>query len=204
MKIKHLPIHLGLAVGLAISGVVFKTPQAQAQSGNFSDITGTIVTTSDMVGGFSPGGDRRIIIAFRTSAIGNAVNQAAVSINQQLAARNLPVPVVATGTPSAIPESIQQNCECVLTGTGDVGACATQLENDLINAGANPIFARNLVSSFQGLTAGGSVNPERLLAAVRAYNALIESNSTVAAFSAESLRASQSVLAILLNAALGR
>lgn len=202
MKIKHLPIHLGLAVTLAVSGVVLRTPQAQAQSGNFSDITGTIVTTSDMVGGFSPGGDRRRVIAFRTSAIGNAVNQAAISINQQLAARNLPVPVVATGTPSAIPATVQQNFECLLTG-GDSGACAAQIENDLINAGANAALARGLVSSFQGLTAGGSVDPGRLVAAVRAYNALIESNSTVAAFSAESLRASQSVLAILLNAALG-
>lgn len=204
MKIKHLPLHLGLGLALAMAGVVARTPQVQAQSGNFSDITGTIVTTSDVAGGFSTSADRRRVLAFRTTTIQNAVNNAANTINQQLAARNLPVPAVATGTPTPIPATVQENFQAVLTATGNVNAGIAQIESDLANAGANPTAARNLASSFQGLTAGGRVNAARLVAVVRAYNALIESNTTVAAFNAESLRTSQSVLSILLNAALGR
>ena len=205
MSMKHLPLHLGLGLALAIFGVLGGTSNAQAQVGNQSDVTGVIVTTSDLVGGFSPGGDRRTNLAFRTSDIRNAVYTAANSVNQQLAARNLSVPVVANSAPTAIPTTVQQNIECICTRTGDVNACSGQFESGLINAGGDPTIVRNLVLSLQGLTAGGQVDAGRLTVVVRAYNALISASSTeYLGNPPEELRAIQSILSILLNAAYAR
>lgn len=201
MKIK-LPLLFGLGFAWAISGFVSRTPPAQAQSGTQSDITGVIVTTSDAAGSFRTG-DRKVILAFKSSEIRNAVNTAASSINQQLAARSLPV--VATGAPTAIPATVQQNIECVSTSIGDVGACSRQIESNLVNAGTDPTIARNLVSSLQGLTTAGKVDAGRFAAVVRAYNALINASSAeYLSNPPEELRALQSMLSILLNAAYSR
>lgn len=203
MKTK-LPLLFGLGVALAISSVVSRTPQAQAQSNTQSDITGVIVTTSDAAGSFRAS-DRKTTLAFKSSEIRNAVYTAANSVNQQLASRNLPVPVVANSAPTAIPATVQQNLECVSTGIGDVNACSRQFESGLINAGGDPTLARNLVSSLQGLTAGGKVDAGRFAAVVRTYNALINSSSTeYLSNPPEELRAIQSILSILLNAAYAR
>jgi hypothetical protein len=203
MNSKHLSLSLGLGLTLAIAGIVAKTSPARAQSGNFSDVTGTIVTTSDMVGGFSPGGDRRVNIVFPTSQIQQSVNSAASSVNQRLAAGNLPI--VSTGAPNPIPASVQQTLESIVTGRSDAGDSVTRLERALVNAGADPTLARNLANSLRGLNSNGTVEAEQFRSVVRAYNALI--NSSSAAFLSnppEELRAVQSILAILLNAALGR
>lgn len=203
MNIKHLPVNLGLGLALAFGAIIFRTPQAQAQSGNFSDVTGSIITTSDIVGGFSPGGDRVVRLAFRTTAIANAVNNAANTVNQQLAARNLPI--VANEAPTAIPAAVQQAVECASTGKGDVAACLAQIERGLVNGGANPVLARNLATSLNGLTAKGEVEPARLVGLVRAYNGLINnSNAEFLSNPPEELRAIRSVLSILLNAAYAR
>ena len=200
MNIKHLSLHLGLGFALAISGVVSGTPQAQAQSGNQSDVTGAIITTSDIAGGFSPGGGRRVILVFRTDEIRNSVFNAARLVNQQLAQRNLPI--VATGAPTAIPAIVQQNLESVLTASGNVDAGVRQTASDLVNAGANPTLAENLASSLRGLTAGGRVDAAKFDAVVRNYNALINASEQGSLENpAESLRAIQSMLSILLNAA---
>jgi hypothetical protein len=183
MKIKF-PLQFGLGLAIAICGVS-GIPQAQAQSGNFSDVTGNIITTSDIVGGFSPGGDRITRLAFRTAAIANAVNNAASRVNQQLATRNLPI--VANGALTAIPASVQESVACACTGRGNAGACVA------------------LALSLDRLTANGQVEPARLVALVRAYNALInDSSAQFLSNPPEQLRAVQSVLSILLNAAYGR
>jgi hypothetical protein len=196
-------IKLGLGLVVACCGLMAVVPQAQAQSGNFSDVTGSIITTSDIAGGFSPGGDRIVKLAFRTNAIASAVNNAAVAVNQQLAARNLPI--AANGAPTAIPASVQETVECASTGSGNAGACVGQIEQGLVNAGANPVLARNLALSLDRLTINGRVEPVRLVALVRAYNALIDnSNAQFLSSPPEELRAVQSVLSILLNAAYGR
>jgi hypothetical protein len=204
MNVRHLPLHLGLGFALVLSSIGSGTPPARAQSGNFSDVTGNIITTSDIAGGFSPGGDRRRILVFRTPDIRNAVYNAAGSVNQFLAAGNLPV--VATGAPTAIPAPVQQNLRGVLIGSGNANAGATpSVENALVNAGANPTLARNLVSSLQGLTAGNRVDAARFAAVVQAYNALINtSNAEFLSNPPEEFRGIQSVLSILLNAAYAR
>jgi len=204
MNIKHLPLHLGLGCAMAIFGVVSGTLPAQAQSGNQSDVTGTIVTTSDAVRGvFNSSGGGRLVIVFATNDIRDSVFSAASSVNQLLAARNLPI--AATGSPTAIPESVQEDLECVCTSSTNVESCSRQVENGLVNAGANPTLARNLVSSLRGLTARGRVDPARFRAVVQAYNALINNSSTqFLSTPPEELRAIQSVLSILLNAAYAR
>lgn len=198
-----MKIKFGLGLVVAFCGLMAGISPAQAQSGNFSDVTGSIITTSDIVGGFSPGGDRIVRLAFRTNAIASAVNNAAVAVNQQLAARNLPI--AANGLPTAIPATVQQTVECASTGSGDVAACVGQIEQGLINGGANPVLARNLALSLDRLTVRGEVEPGRLVALVRAYNVLINnSNAQFLSSPPEELRAVQSVLSILLNAAYGR
>ncbi len=199
MNIRHLPFHLGLSFALAICGVVSAILPAQAQRGNFSDVTGTIVTTSDAIGGGSnPGGGGQLETVFISGRVENAVNGAADLVTQQLAAGNLPV--VATGAPTAIPAAVQQNLQVVVTATGNVDA-VSQLQTALVNAGADPTLAGNLASSLQGLTAGGTVDPAQFRAAIEAYNALI--NASTPDFLVqlpEELRAVQSLLATLLNA----
>jgi hypothetical protein len=194
---------LGWGFALACLGLMAVGNQAQAQSGNFSDVTGNIITTSDIAGGFSPSGDRVVKLSFRTNAIASAVNNAAVAVNQQLASRNLPI--ASNGAPTAIPAEVQQVVECASTGSGDVAACVSQIERGLVNGGANPVLARNLALSLERLTVRGEVEPGRLVALVRAYNALINnSNAQFLSSPPEELRAVQSVLSILLNAAYGR
>lgn len=200
MNIKPLPFRIGLSFVLAIAGIVSGIPQAQAQRGNFSDITGNIITTSDIAGGFSPSGARVVNLSFRTKEIRDAVNTAATSVNQQLATRNLPI--LANGIQTAIPESVQQNVECAFMGNSNAGDCTAQIEKSLVDAGTNLAIAQNLATSLQGLTAKDQVEAGRLVAVVRAYNALINNSSAEFLTNPpEELRAIQSVLSILLNAA---
>lgn len=183
MNIKRLSLNLGLGLALGSSLLLSETALAQTPAFN-SDVTGPIMTTSDVVNGaFIPDRGGRGRLAFRTEAIASAVNQAAASVNSQTANNSL-------GN--------------VLTGTGNVAASASQLESGLVNAteGINPTLARNVVANLQGLTTNGRVDAVRLAAAVEAYNALINSSSGV--FLSEppdELLAIQSVLAALLNAA---
>lgn len=200
MNVRRLSLQLGLGFALAILGVVSQTPQAQAQRGNLSDVTGAIITTSDIVGGFSPSGGGELIISFRTEEIENSVNSAAGTVNDQLQARNLPI--IAIGPQTAIPAAVQQTLEAVMAGSGDVDAGVTQIANSLASAGADPTLAQNLASSLAGLTDGGSVDPAQFRSVVQAYNALIaNSNADFLRNPPEFLRGIQSVLSILLNAA---
>ncbi|NEQ20677.1 MAG: hypothetical protein F6K28_15850 [Microcoleus sp. SIO2G3] len=117
MNIKPFPLHVGIGFALALAGVVSHTPTAQAQTGNQSDTTGAIVTTSDIVSGAlvsAEGGE--LFIVYITRPIEEAVNGAASLLNQQLAAGNLPV--LSTDTPTCICPSTHQptlNLSCAST-----------------------------------------------------------------------------------------
>lgn len=201
MNIRHLPLYLGLSLALGIAGTFCGTQSAQAQSANLSDVTGNIITTSDIVGGFAPGGGNQVSFSFRTAEIRRAVNSEANTVNQLLAANNLPV--VDTGAiPTPIPAAVQQNLLILLTARGNVDANVTQITNGLTNAGASPTLARNLALSLRGLTSGGTVPPGQFRAVIEAYNALISSSSyDFLNQPPEELRAIQAALSILLNAA---
>lgn len=202
MNVKHLSLHVVLGFALAISGVVSQTPQARSQSGNQSDITGAIITTSDVAGGFNfSGGDRKKIIAFRTQEIQSAVNIAATSINQRLGQGSLPI-VATDSSQTTISVTVQQNLQIILINEGNVDASVTRYVNGLVSAGADKSLSQNLVTSLVGLTANGKVQAAQCQRVVRAYNVFVE-NSTIEVFSnnPDELRAIRSVLAILLNAA---
>jgi len=191
-----------LGFALAISGAVCQTPQAQAQSGNQSDITGVIITTSDVAGGFNfSGGDRRRLIAFASPGIQSSVNSAAISINQQLQQQSLAV-VATDASQAAVSVTVQQTLLIILTNTTNVDARVTQFVNGLVNAGAEANVSRNLVLSMVGLTAKGKVEAAQCQRVIRSYNVFIE-NSTVELLTnnPDELRAIRSVLAQLLNAA---
>jgi len=165
-----------------------------AQTGNQSDITGPILSTSDFAGqtlpittttvtGFQGGEPAQI-----------AVNQAAASLNIQLADNNLTSP---TGTP--IPAAVQELLLSILTGDAQAGNNINALAAPF--SGAPPDLIQDLLNRLEGLTLGNTVNPVNLLAAVQAYNAMIlASNEAFLANPPAELRAIQVFLAALVGA----
>ncbi len=202
MNIRQLPLNLGLGLFLAVSGLVSQTPQAQAQSGNQSDITGAIMTTSDVAGGFNfSGGDRRKIIAFASPGIQSAVDSAAVSINQQLQQQSLSI-VATDASQTGISVTVQQTLLVILTNTTNVDVSVRQYVTGLVNAGADRNLSQDLVLSLVGLTAKGRVEAAQCQKVIRAYNVFIESSSLdLFTNNPDELRAIRSILAQLLNAA---
>ncbi|GCA71641.1 hypothetical protein MiYa_03183 [Microcystis aeruginosa NIES-2519] len=148
-----------------------------AQTGNQSDITGPILSTSDFAG-------QTISLPITTTVTGLgfqggepaqiSVNQTAASVNIQLADNNLTSP---TGIP--IPPAIQQLLLSILTGDAQAGNNITAVTAALTTVpGAPPLsFIQNLLDGLNGLTSGGAVNPVKLLAAVQAYNAMISASN---------------------------
>lgn len=176
---------------------------AKAQVGNQSDVTGAIITTSDIAGGtFTPSSRGRGTKAvFARSSVQVAVNRAAANAIAQLKGNSI---TSLTGAP--ITPSTQQTLLSVLTsgsGQGNVGI--SQIANALNSAqgGFTGNQVRQLAASLGGLLANGRVNPAKLAAAVNAYNAVI--NASSAQFlnnPPPELRAIQSVLSQLVNTAL--
>lgn len=164
MKIQR-QLFIGLALG---SSLLLGALPVLAQRGNQSDVTGAIVTTGDIVGGaFSPkidgsaGGSSRFV----NTDVQTAVNQAAAAINTQL----------SQGTIPGFAGEVQSALASVLTGTGDTVAAASRLESFLSTTSVPQAQVQALVKSLQGLTAGGKVSPAKLVAAVEAYNAAVDS-----------------------------
>ena len=165
-----------------------------AQTGNQSDITGPVLSTSDFAGqtiptttvtvtGFQGGEPAQI-----------SVNQAAASVNTQLADNNLTSP---TGTP--IPPAVQESILSILTGDAQAGNNINALAAPF--SGAPPDLIQDLLNRLEGLTLGNTVNPVNLLAAVQAYNAMIlASNEAFLANPPAELRAIQVFLAALVGA----
>ncbi len=228
MHNKHFLLFLGLGFGASV--LMFVTAN-QAIAGNFSDVSGTILTTSDLVGGaFAPGGNTSKI-TFKSSQIQAAVNQTAQAVNSGLASQNLPVITPGVSATSISPAA--QNALAQLinqpnvnnrnpaslnnaggtsspvnqpnVNTVDVNAAASQIETSLINGGAasNPVAVRNLVSSLRGLTTGNQVNPTKLQSAVVAYNDLTKSASdNYITNPPQELLAIDSILSYLVKASL--
>ena len=140
-----------------------------AQTGNQSDITGPVLSTSDFAGqtiptttvtvtGFQGGEPAQI-----------SVNQAAASVNTQLADNNLTSP---TGTP--IPPAIQELLLGILTGDAQAGNNINAVIAALSTVPGAPLdIIEDLLNRLEGLTSDNTVNPVKLLAAVQAYNAMI-------------------------------
>ena len=148
-----------------------------AQTGNQSDITGPILSTSDFAG-------QTISLPITTTVTGLgfqggepaqiSVNQTAASVNTQLANNGLTSP---TGIP--IPPAIQQLLLSILTGDAQAGNNINAVTAALSTVpGAPPLSViQNLLDSLNGLTSDNTVNPVKLLAAVQAYNAMISASN---------------------------
>lgn len=187
INIRHFPFHLGLSFTFGAVLMLCQTSlPAQAQTGNQSDVTGAIVTTSDIAGGTfahsTVGRSGRVV--FTRSTDQAIVNQSAAKVLNQLNIITLTSPA---GNP--IPSETQQNLLSVLTGSGPLQATASSgLTNALSSVQGGPTVdeAQQLVSNLHGLLTGGlkqrevryaKVNPTRLVAAVKAYNHLIDTSS---------------------------
>ena len=168
-----------------------------AQTGNQSDITGPILSTSDFAGqtiptttvtglGFQGGEPAQI-----------SVNQTAASVNALLASNNLTSP---TGTP--IPAAVQELLLSILTGDAQAGNNINAVIAALYSApGTAPLnVIEDLLASLERLLKDKKVVPAKLLAAVRAYNAMIlASNEEFLRNPPAELRAIQAFLAKLVQ-----
>jgi len=126
-----------------------------------------------------------------------AVNQAAASLNIQLADNNLTSP---TGTP--IPAAVQELLLSILTGDAQAGNNINAVIAALYSApGAPPLnVIEDLLASLERLTKDKKVVPAKLLAAVQAYNAMIlASNEEFLGNPPAELRAIQASLAKLVG-----
>ena len=164
-----------------------------AQTGNQSDATGPILSTSDFAGQTFP--TTTTVTGFQGGEPAQiSVNQAAASVNTLLADNNLTSP---TGTP--IPPAIQELLLGILTGDAQAGNNINALAAPF--SGAPPDLIQDLLNRLEGLTLGNTVNPVNLLAAVQAYNAMIlASNEAFLANPPAELRAIQVFLAALVGA----
>ena len=167
-----------------------------AQTGNQSDATGPILSTGDFAGQTFP--STTTVTGFQGGEPAQiAVNQAAASLNTQLADNNLTSP---TGTP--IPAAVQQSLLSILTTDAQAGNNINVLTAALTTApGAPPLnVIQDLLDSLEGLTKEERVVPVKLQAAVRAYNAMIlASNEEFLRNPPAELRAIQASLAKLVQ-----
>lgn len=142
---------------------------ATAQTGNQSDATGPIPSTSDAAGNLTQplSGSQTVFQGANTQV---NVNQAAATVTTQLSTNTL-----TTSTGSAIPAPAQQNVLNVLTDGTTQAASVEAVSTALSTApGAPPpAVVQNLLANLQGLLKDRKVTPAKLLAAIRAYNAMI-------------------------------
>ncbi len=169
-----------------------------AQTGNQSDITGPILSTSDFAGQTIPITTTVTGLGFQGGEPAQiSVNQTAASLNIQLADNNLTSP---TGIP--IPAAIQQLLLSILTGDAQAGNNINAVIAALYSApGTAPLnVIEDLLASLERLLKDKKVVPAKLLAAVRAYNAMIlASNEEFLRNPPAELRAIQAFLAKLVQ-----
>ena len=168
-----------------------------AQTGNQSDATGPILSTGDFAGQTFP--STRTVTGFQGGEPDQiAVNQAAASLNTQLADNNL---TSLTCTP--IPPAVQQSLLSILTGEAQAGGNNINAVTAALYSapGAPPLnVIQDLLASLEKLTRDEKVVPAKLLAAVRAYNAMIlASNEEFLRNPPAELRAIQASLAKLVQ-----
>ncbi|MCT7949875.1 hypothetical protein NG798_08755 [Ancylothrix sp. C2] len=183
--------NLVLKIALTLTTLILTTIKpAIAQTGNQSDSTGPIPTTSDIAGGppttQTQGGTETVFQG--GVSVQTAVNQAAATVISELSANTL------TGTGTPIPAATQQTVLSLLTDTNSTQAAAnitTALtscpKSPSVPAGQQltpcpgspPVaVAQELTSRLAGLLTEGKVSPEQLKAAIRAYNAMILASNT--------------------------
>ncbi|MEH1823869.1 MAG: hypothetical protein V7L22_00645 [Nostoc sp.] len=152
INIGYFPLRLSLSFTFGAALMLFQTSlPAQAQTGNQSDVTGAIVTTSDITGGnfTKPSAGGNVQVVFSSYSVQVVVNDAALEILRQLNINSLTSP---DGNP--IPFETQQTLLSVLTASRSVqGNANDRLTNSLSSVQGGSIVnqAQQLVNSLQGL-----------------------------------------------------
>ncbi|MEH1823010.1 MAG: hypothetical protein V7L31_28695 [Nostoc sp.] len=189
-NIGYFSFRLSLSFTFGAALMLFQTSlPAQAQTGNQSDVTGAIVTTSDITGGTftkpSVGGNVQVV--FSSYSVQVVVNDAALEILRQLNINSLTSP---DGNP--IPFETQQTLLSVLTASRSVqGNANDRLTNSLSSVQSGSIVnqAQQLVNSLQGLLTIDSAittkladvqfNESQLNTAINTQNAVNIDNFTI-------------------------
>lgn len=168
MNLQNLFFHLGL--GLAIGGASAPLETSVLAQAFIGDTQGIMFYDSGVAGIGQPGqGVTRNRLEFASASQKDAVNQVAARVVAELSNNSL------TGSLNeAIPNTLQQTLLTLLTNpTPD---SRQSIVNELNAAGASTVEAEALANSLSGLISiTGSVDAAKLLAAVRAYNPVINS-----------------------------
>jgi hypothetical protein len=195
MNLKYLVFHLGLGLAIGCAIAPLETPVlAQPYIG---DTEGIMFYDSGVAGiGQSGQGVRKNRFDFASATQKDAVNQVAVSLLSALNNNSL------TGSLNeAIPNTVQQTLLTLLTNpTPD---SRQSIVADLNAAGASTVEAEALANSLSGLiSVTGNVDAAKLLAAVRAYNPVINSaNEQFLRNPPPGITAIRRVLSVLVQAA---
>ncbi|MDF5718637.1 MAG: hypothetical protein PUP93_33420, partial [Rhizonema sp. NSF051] len=113
--IKRFPFSLSLSVAFSTVMLCQASLPVQAQRGNQSDVTGTIVTTSDIKGPFfNPTLQRGGQVEFKFNSYGlrRVVSEASVKVIDELNSNTLP-----SGSSRPIPSETQQSLLRILTAS---------------------------------------------------------------------------------------
>ncbi|SRR5579883_1447920 len=185
MNIKRLPSRIVLSFTSALM-LCLVPHSASAQSGNQSDVTGAIVTTSDIISGsfsfngldvkgissansnitnstLTPQTRRRkgIRVVFAKLAVEDAIKQSALKILNQLNINSL---TSITGNP--IPSKTQQTLLSVLTESGSltISAGSRKITNALSGVQSDPTVnqAQQLTNNLRGLLKTSRANKMKL------------------------------------------
>ncbi len=189
--IKRFPFYLGLSIAFSTVMLCQASLPVQAQRGNQSDVTGAIVTTSDIKGPFfSPTPQRGSTLEFSNYGLRRVVSEASVKVVQDLNINSL---TSVSGRP--IPPQTQQSLLRILTLTRsvDVNPTSQQITRALTGVQGGPTVdqAEQLTDSLRGLLKNFRVTTNRsqtqlkyrrisatqLIAALKAYNNIIDRSS---------------------------
>ncbi len=158
------------------------TAPSQAQNGNQSNGTSTIVTTSDAVGGaFAQIRPYGIEADFASPLVQARINEVAQGLNRQLASGSLlivPIASVEGGIVTAV--AAQRNLLCLSTEATSPASetCLDDVRRSLDPGGSEPAATQTLLESLRGLTAHGEVDAERFAASLEAYDHFVRNASS--------------------------
>jgi hypothetical protein len=167
-KTASLRLKFGILLGTILLIIQPASPLF-AQTGNQSDGTGPIPSTSDIAGGaFSTTGSGTETV-FANAGAQTAVNQVATSLISELNANSL--------TGASVSPEVQQTLLNILTASNSTqaGASLNAFTSALANAPGAPSIGviQELASKLLGLLAEGKVKPEQLKSAIISFNNMI-------------------------------
>ncbi|MDF5732331.1 MAG: hypothetical protein PUP92_31105 [Rhizonema sp. PD38] len=192
--IKRFPFSLSLSVAFSTVMLCQASLPVQAQRGNQSDVTGAIVTTSDIKGPFfspTPQRGRGGVVRFNSNGLRRVASEASIKVIDQL---NLNSLTSVSGRP--IPSQTQQSLLRILLASRstEVTPTSQQITKALSGVQGGPTVqqAEQLVDSLQGLLKNfrltttirlqaevryRRISATRLLVALNAYNNIIDRSS---------------------------